>query len=425
MPFQKGTVPPRLKGKGIPQKYIDIFIAAFNSALKQYGGDEGKAYRVAYAAMNKALRRDGYRKVNGKWKKESTAMGDKMLLIEAHRPQIESVQEEDGKLFFEGTALVDNVLSHNGYFYSAEFNDLCMENTNLWMAEGNPVTMYTRHSKATGDFLGGGEGIPVGCVAEPLYREGNTIRYKAMIAPTSEGRDMQTLIREGIVKPTSIRTYTYSAKPASIEGEDVMWLTDGRIEGIDFCERPGIEGAGVKRIFEEAPPYAEPQGKEADMDWESVTLEDLKAHCAGLLYQFTTEQIGPLLAERDAAKAQVEALQAEAPPDTGALEAEVARLTRELAVAQAAHGDTSRLVAARLREENVPEAALAERAAELRNDILNDAVTETGGGKGMKKTTEDHDDEDPPDGGALEEAAIETDELMDEDVKELLRVSVR
>ena len=129
-----------------------------------------------------------------------------MLLIEAWRPTVEAVTEQDGKLYFEGVALVDNLLSHNGYFYSAEFNDLCMANTNAWMVEGNPVTMYTRHSKATGDFFGGSEDIPIGRVSERMWREGNTIRYQGMIAATSTGRDMQTLIREGIVKPTSIRT---------------------------------------------------------------------------------------------------------------------------------------------------------------------------------------------------------------------------
>ena len=207
-----------------------------------------------------------------------------LLLIEAWRPTVEAVTEQDGKLYFEGVALVDNLLSHNGYFYSAEFNDLCMNNTNAWMEAGNPLTMYTRHSKATGDFLGGSEDIPIGRVDGPLWREGDTIRYKGMIAATSTGRDMQTLIREGIVKPTSIRTYTFTAKPATMDGEDVMWLTDGRVEGIDFCERPGIEGAGVKRIYEEAPPYADPQGEEVPtMELDALTYEELLEHRPDLL----------------------------------------------------------------------------------------------------------------------------------------------
>jgi len=349
-----------------------------------------------------------------------------MMLFEAYQPVVEAVREENGNLYFEGVALVDNLLSHNGYFYSAEFNDLCMANTNAWMDEGHPVTMYTRHSKATGDWMGAGEDIPIGRVAEPLYREGNTIRYKGMIAATSTGRDMQTLVREGIVKPTSIRTYTFTAKPATMEGEEVMWLTDGRVEGIDFCERPGIEGAGVKRIFEEAPPYAEPQGKEANiMDWDTLNYEEVVEHRRDLFERFTTEHIGSLLSERDALKGQVEELanRPPAPADTSALEAEVASLKRDLAIERAAHGDVSALIAQRLRGEDVPEDALAERAGALRLAMLNDAVAETGGGDG-KAAVEDV-EEDAPEEEALEEDATAEPELSDVNVHELLRYSVR
>jgi hypothetical protein len=347
-----------------------------------------------------------------------------LLLIEAWRPTVEAVTEQDGKLYFEGVALVDNLLSHNGYFYSAEFNDLCMANTNAWMDEGHPVTMYTRHSKATGDFLGGSEDIPIGRVDGPLWREGDTIRYKGMIAATSTGRDMQTLIREGIVKPTSIRTYTFTAKPATMDGEDVMLLTDGRVEGIDFCERPGIEGAGVKRIYEEAPPYAEPQGEEEPtMEWDALTYEELLEHRPDLLNRYAVERIGPLIQERDAAQALAEELEHKEPepPDTSAFEEEIAALKRDLAIERAAHGYASRLVAERLRAEDVPEDALAERAKEFLDAVLNDAVAETGGGKGRREVPEAEEEEED----AVAEALEEHPDLSGVDIDELISNSLR
>ena len=49
MPFAKGTTPPRLADKGIPQKFIDTFIGVFNSVMEKET-DEGKAYRQGCAA---------------------------------------------------------------------------------------------------------------------------------------------------------------------------------------------------------------------------------------------------------------------------------------------------------------------------------------------------------------------------------------
>ena len=410
-----------MRGKGIPRKYIDIFIAAFNSALKD--GDEGKAYRIGYAAMNKALRKDGYRKVDGTWRKESDDMPeDKTLLVEAYRPAIEAIEEKDGKLFFEGVALVDNVLSHNKRFYSQEFNDAALEATNAWMEAGNVVTIYSRHSRATGGMFGG-EGIPIGRLDGKLWRHENTVRYRGMISPTHEGLDMQVLVRDGVVKPTSIRTTTYTAKPAEMEGETVDWLVSGRIEGIDFCERPGIEGAGVKRIYEEAPPYAEPQGEEdMTMDWDTVTYEDLVEHCPDLLNRYTVERIGPLIAERDAAKALAEELENAMPEpvDTSALEAEIAALKRDLAIERAAHGYASRAVAERLRAEDIPEDALEERAREFLDAVLNDAVAETGGGTGQKEVNEAEEEEDE-----IEESLSEHPDLGTVDIDAIIERSLR
>jgi len=69
MPLRKGTTPRRLKGKGIPQKFMDQFIGVFNSVYKKTKSDK-QAYTQAYGVMNKALYKAGYRKdKDGKWKK--------------------------------------------------------------------------------------------------------------------------------------------------------------------------------------------------------------------------------------------------------------------------------------------------------------------------------------------------------------------
>jgi hypothetical protein len=348
---------------------------------------------------------------------------DKTLLVEAYRPAIEAIEEKDGKLFFEGVALVDNVLSHNKRFYSQEFNDAALEATNAWMEAGNVVTIYSRHSRATGGMFGG-EGIPTGRLDGKLWRHENTVRYRGMISPTHEGQDMQVLVRAGVVKPTSIRTTTYTAKPAEMEGETVDWLVSGRIEGIDFCERPGIEGAGVKRIYEEAPPYAEPQGEEEPtMEWDALTYEELLEHRPDLLNRYAVERIGPLIQERDAAQALAEELEHKEPepPDTSAFEEEIAALKRDLAIERAAHGYASRLVAERLRAEDVPEDALAERAKEFLDAVLNDAVAETGGGKGRRDFPEAEEEEED----AVAEALEEHPDLSGVDIDELISNSLR
>jgi cation transport regulator len=64
MPYSKENPPDRIKA--LPAHAQEIWIAAFNSALSQYKGDEGKANATAWAAVEKA----GYKKGDdGKWSK--------------------------------------------------------------------------------------------------------------------------------------------------------------------------------------------------------------------------------------------------------------------------------------------------------------------------------------------------------------------
>lgn len=58
------SAPDRIKG--LPQSGKKIWIAAFNSAYKQYNGSEQKANATAWAAVKKA----GFKKdASGTWKR--------------------------------------------------------------------------------------------------------------------------------------------------------------------------------------------------------------------------------------------------------------------------------------------------------------------------------------------------------------------
>ena len=60
MPYTKTDYPEALKG--LPKHAIDIWVSAFNSAFKQYNGDEGKSAATAWAAV-----KNKYKKVNDQW----------------------------------------------------------------------------------------------------------------------------------------------------------------------------------------------------------------------------------------------------------------------------------------------------------------------------------------------------------------------
>jgi hypothetical protein len=209
---------------------------------------------------------------------------------------------DDGVMRVEGVALVDEALSSNRRYYSRLFNDRCMEETNRAMADGTKpliVTMYARHGKALGPPGGMPTALPVGRVVDPFWREGNKIMYRAIIAPTTEGRDVQTLIRTEVMLPTSIRAANYKATTRKMGGMVVEEMQEAIIIGIDFADDPGISGAGIKRVLEEAPEWdKEQEDREVeDMEWDKLTLEELTEHRKDLLDQHTASVVEALQAQ--------------------------------------------------------------------------------------------------------------------------------
>jgi cation transport regulator len=51
-------LPPGVRNH-LPEHAQEIFVAAFNAAWDEYGGDEARAFRVAWAAVKKQYRKRG------------------------------------------------------------------------------------------------------------------------------------------------------------------------------------------------------------------------------------------------------------------------------------------------------------------------------------------------------------------------------
>lgn len=59
MPYaSNGELPPAVSNH-LPPHAQDIFREAFNHALSEYGGDEVRAFRIAWAAVKRSYRKRG------------------------------------------------------------------------------------------------------------------------------------------------------------------------------------------------------------------------------------------------------------------------------------------------------------------------------------------------------------------------------
>jgi|GEM_PF-6058023 len=138
MPYTLNNPPAIIKN--LPKKAKEIWIKAFNNALKTYNNDEEIARRVAWSAVKKA----GYKKgKDGKWRKEGDAVKTEngLVIEDGEINVIDSVFYElprldDGKLKNFKDALGDadsnngiiividashiGFVNKNGYFYTPE-----------------------------------------------------------------------------------------------------------------------------------------------------------------------------------------------------------------------------------------------------------------------------------------------------------------
>jgi hypothetical protein len=510
MPYTVDSPPERLKGKGIPDKFIRMFVHVWNSVYDRTK-DEGRAWKAAYKTMGEALRKAGYTSdKDGKWHKEeveevlegwlsgsqndlddgdfawisnaykkaSPAEREKMnkgehrklpfkvhgkvnvrgwraawvaaanpgsaralksysggpsreqvlaklrankpkgitigddnsitgeealldtVLLETDQKVIITEETENGELHFEGVALVDNAMSQNRRFYSATFNSRCMEETNRVIEEGGVVTIFSRHGRALGSFGSLPTGLPVGKVPQ-LFREGNEIRYKGVIVPTTEGKDMMTLMKTGVMFGTSIRANKYESQPREFEGETVEEMVSATLAGIDFTDDPGIKGAGVVRILEEAPKWEQ---EEQEMNWEELKLEELLEHAKPLLDEYAAtvaEAVGEQATALQGKVAELEEAVVKLTEEKVTLAEQATAATEQLAivglklkVAEAAHVGMSKsiyeeLASAVAKEEDIP--ALL---AEAKDKALAVALSGVSRGEPKGQTSFEDEDED-------------------------------
>ena len=55
MPYTMNTVPEAIKK--LPKHAQEIYVAAFNNAYKEYGGDEGRANATAWTAIKQEYKK--------------------------------------------------------------------------------------------------------------------------------------------------------------------------------------------------------------------------------------------------------------------------------------------------------------------------------------------------------------------------------
>ncbi len=233
------------------------------------------------------------------------------LILEGILEAKEIKRGEDGRLRFKGLALRPNTISANKWFYGENMVRDSVERTNAWIAEGNICTMYSTHGKALGSMFSLPTESPIGKCAR-FYLENNVMVYEAQISPTDEGKDMMTLIEDGVVVHTSIRSNMFEAEPMtmSIDGEEVevMNVKWAIINGVDFCDQPGVAGAGIIKVMESAPAVI---NREKQMEYKDLTLEALRSERPDLFNAVVVEHLALFQGQIESKDAEIAALKTE------------------------------------------------------------------------------------------------------------------
>jgi len=312
---------------------------------------------------------------------------DESINLELTAAQSELIIEEapEGSpfvLMYRGVASIDNVISRNGVYYSREANDAMLESTKAYIADGEVVTIFSRHGKAVQkDKLA--EGLPVGHVVD-LYRDGDKIKYIGGIVGTSEGNDVAKLIRAKTYRASSIRLGLEELEVANVRIGNRRYrsLVKGRLRGIDLADESGIKGAGIEEILEEAPEIKLEASGGTEMDWENVTIDMIRENRADLLEEFTASvleanppdpegELAALTEERDTLKTRLDEL---TESSTGAIEvaeSKVAELELEVALLESSQIGAGKEIYAALKEKVAKIEEIEAILEEVRSEALN------------------------------------------------------
>ena len=410
MPY---TAPPS-RIKSLPKHAQSIWVSAFNSCYADKH-DDASCSRIAWGAVKKKY----HKNAQGTWVEEMHM--DILLAVEGLK--VLTVAEEGvanaGLFRYEGTALVDDVISSNDRYYSRGSNDAIMKATNTFMEAGGVVTVYSRHGKAMTNPITGQlpTGLPVGRLSRPLRRDGNKVKYEAVLVPTTDGRDAQIVVENSVVKGSSIRTTQYTSRPGKIGDRDVDIMETAVIQGIDLADIAGIAGAGIDKVFEEAPDLQErtQNGEEDDtMDWKDVTLEQLLKERPDLLTEHAKtltalEGFVASAAHEDAlAKLRDQVVSmTDALAEAKSTSTDAAGIQHTLKLAEASLMGASKQLYESLKTKAPKSADLTDALIEeVRTTVLNETLAELGiGGKDPTSAKGNTHEEDPAgdNGTALEE----------------------
>jgi len=178
---------------------------------------------------------------------------DKSLITEADNKTEET-------MYVTGVFLKSGIVSANGYYYPEEVVKKFVEQIN---SSNMPITMWTSHF-APDSIL-----YTVGKLESAWYDEETQLAwFKAKIANTSIGKDVQMLIKEGFVKGVSIRYIPLDYEEMDTEEQKALKIKDGMLLGIDFASNPSVPGASV-RVYS----YEEKSQEDADEKWVKFVRE--------------------------------------------------------------------------------------------------------------------------------------------------------
>lgn len=176
------------------------------------------------------------------------------------------------------------------------------------IAEGRqPLTVYARHAQAAS-----GRDLPVGAVVD-LEQEGRTGYATLEISPTSTGRDLQELARNGHLNAVSLRSGPgrFALQRKSVNGEPMLQLEKLALDGIDFAPDGPAQPTFGLQILQEAPSVAdlstETTTTRRKAPVENLTLEGLRTEYPSLVAEIESplrRQLESVTAERDTLAAE-------------------------------------------------------------------------------------------------------------------------
>lgn len=290
MPYKVGSPPDRIKA--LPKHAQEIWIKAFNNALKQYGGDEERANKVAWSAVEKA----GYKKnKDGKWVKSEAVekfnceclkchykmvsdkhcreiqcpkCGGEMRRAERPGPGQEGKETDTMSIKFADDELHESAEHElidicsapcmveekdGGFYMRGLFAEADIKNQN------NRIYPKAILENAVGKFkesvIIGMDGHPpmfsagsyrdVALKLENAWLEDNRALCRVKVLDTQAGRDLKIVAQEGIPIGLSMRGYGDEKYDEKLKANVVQ--ENYRLSGIDAVLEPAFEQAKVIR----------------------------------------------------------------------------------------------------------------------------------------------------------------------------------